>query len=292
MYKSDNEGAVWLPADSGLTFIQITSMVSNWTSIFCGSVGGGIFISNDNGSSWNPVNSGLESTLGSGVVDIYSLTVYNNTVYAGTSEGLFSTTNNGANWTKKTTSDKEISIIVNDSIEAFITPDKFYIYGFEPYSVSPHSLALSGSIIYVGTDSGAVFCFKKTDSVGTLPNGNSYHKITWNKEKLKIPSNSAVTSLLIKGNLILAGTNTGELYIYDSTISSWSPLNSNTHFNSPISCLFYCKDRKIVTGTSGDGNKLFAGSNSGVFISNDSGVNWRLFNNGFNKYKYQITYYN
>ncbi|MFA6457505.1 MAG: T9SS type A sorting domain-containing protein, partial [Bacteroidota bacterium] len=54
---------------------------------------GGIFLTTNNGSNWNEVNSGLTS------MDIYSMAVMDTVIYAGASGGgLFRSTNNGTQW--------------------------------------------------------------------------------------------------------------------------------------------------------------------------------------------------
>jgi hypothetical protein len=46
----------------------------------------------DNGSSWNPVNNGLTN------LNIYSLAISGNNIFAGTLSGIFLSTNNGSSW--------------------------------------------------------------------------------------------------------------------------------------------------------------------------------------------------
>jgi hypothetical protein len=57
---------------------NITSFAINGSNIIAGTNGNGVFLSTNNGTSWNPVNNGLISK------DIQSLAVSGNNVFAGT----------------------------------------------------------------------------------------------------------------------------------------------------------------------------------------------------------------
>ena len=60
----------------------VTSMEFDVSKIYAGTMGDGVMFSIDNGSSWQPINTGI--TTGSSNLSIYSLCLINGTVYAGT----------------------------------------------------------------------------------------------------------------------------------------------------------------------------------------------------------------
>jgi len=91
------------------------------TNLLAGTVGG-VFLSTDNGTSWNAVNTGLTNTY------VLNLTVRNNPaggtdIFAGTSNGLFLSTNNSTSW-------EEIS-------ETWSGGNRFIIYSFVAIEDSP-----------------------------------------------------------------------------------------------------------------------------------------------------------
>ena len=63
------------------------------TKLFASS-GAGVFLSNDNGTTWTGVNSGITNP------DVLSLAVLGTNLFAGTNgDGVYLSTNNGATWT-------------------------------------------------------------------------------------------------------------------------------------------------------------------------------------------------
>jgi hypothetical protein len=68
-------------------------------NLFAGTQAGGVFLSNDNGDSWFPVNTGLMNYMVSCLaVSPFSGGAVTN-LFAGTNHGVFLSTNYGANWT-------------------------------------------------------------------------------------------------------------------------------------------------------------------------------------------------
>jgi photosystem II stability/assembly factor-like uncharacterized protein len=70
----------------------IQCLATNDNSIVAGTYGG-IFISTDNGVTWNIRNNGLTNT------DIRSLAFSGTDIFAGSNGGMFLSTDNGASWT-------------------------------------------------------------------------------------------------------------------------------------------------------------------------------------------------
>ena len=62
------------------------------TNLFAGTVGGGVFLSSNNGTSWTAVNSGLTNSY------VFALATSGTNLFAGTDGGVFLSTNNGTSW--------------------------------------------------------------------------------------------------------------------------------------------------------------------------------------------------
>ena len=70
----------------------IRCLATDGINIFAGTDGNGLFASNDFGSSWYSINTGLSSD------DIWSLNYSNNKLYAGTTNGIYLSIDNGNTW--------------------------------------------------------------------------------------------------------------------------------------------------------------------------------------------------
>ena len=82
MFLSTNNGTSWKAANAGLpkyinVYYQILSLVASGTSLFAGTVGGGVYMSTNNGTSWSAVNTGLTH------LGIHALAVKDTYLFAG-----------------------------------------------------------------------------------------------------------------------------------------------------------------------------------------------------------------
>lgn len=97
-FRSDDAGASWSWAGSGLTNGQTRSLVYDpavLDTLYQATFGGGIFKTTDGGTSWVSVNDGL-ATLNVGALAIDPDTT--DTLYAGTDDGVYKTTDGAATW--------------------------------------------------------------------------------------------------------------------------------------------------------------------------------------------------
>ena len=88
-----------------MTSNLVTALAVSGTNLFAGTMGNGIFLSTDNGTSWIQIDSGLSTNTGNDYVYVYALAIYPNGA-GGTNlfaaqgiHGLFLSTNNGTSWT-------------------------------------------------------------------------------------------------------------------------------------------------------------------------------------------------
>jgi hypothetical protein len=117
---STNNGNTWNPKNSGITTLDVYSIVRKGTLLFAGTVGEGIFVSDDSGDNWTAVNNGLTLP-----VAIRCLETDGTRLYAGTrayttppcsSQGIYISDNDGLTWTQVTngiTTDKSVFCIMH-----------------------------------------------------------------------------------------------------------------------------------------------------------------------------------
>ncbi len=101
IFLSSDSGASWVDASAGLTNKQIASFAASGDGarIFAGSFSDGVFLSTDNGTSWIRMGQGPTEHLINALVELhgpggrpYSY------LYLATTEGVFRSSNGGANW--------------------------------------------------------------------------------------------------------------------------------------------------------------------------------------------------
>ena len=97
----------------GLTTGDVQCLLMNGTYMFAGTDGGGIFLTSNNGTSWNEINNGLQN------LDVRCLAIKGNDIYAGTySGGIFVSSNRGGSWKAANNGLDDLnilSIVINDS---------------------------------------------------------------------------------------------------------------------------------------------------------------------------------
>jgi len=248
------------------------------TNLFASTDGGGVFVSTNDGESWNKVVSGLIN------YHIKCLTVSGNNLIAGTSGGgVFITTNNGISW-KPTNS------------------------GLPP-KANITSLAVSGSNLYVGTLENGIF--------RSTSNGESWTQIHTgevNFPATMYPQLTTINCLAASKANLFAGAGFGILRSTDNGVT-WTAIESVTATGSNVHCIeisgnnIFAGDESNVSlsinnGTSWTkldsgltdivincltvkGSNIFAGTSTdyggGVFRSVNNGKSWtKIGLNGFN----------
>lgn len=227
--------------------------------------GAGVFLSTDNGLTWNQSIEGLTD------LNVVALAADGTNVFAGTaSSGVFLSINNGTSWTAVNT--------------GLTTPNIL-------------SLATDGTNIFAGTDGGGVFL--STDNGGTwtsvntgltntqissliIKNGTNIFAgtlgggvfLSTNNGTSWTAMNTGLTNLNVHclttdGTNIFAGTHLGAgLFLSIDNGGTWTPVNSGLANHDVLS---------ITT----DGTNVFAGTNGGgVFLSTDNGTSWNPVNTG------------
>ncbi len=262
LYESTDKGDSWTKLDSTIRSIPMKTIMVTDTMLFAGSVNQGVYRSLDMGKSWSPVNTGL------GNLSIQSLMTIGDKIYAGTSQGLFSSTNNGNDW-----------ISAGGSL---IGKDITYLTG-------------KGTTIFAGTQNSGLY--RSIDNGNTwillssLPQElitslgfNKKYVLAGTSDNLYMSSNNGDT--WSKANPSSSNGHTSSIYMNDSIIVS---SNKGVVFLSAGDSILW-KSAKDTIGlvypfvtrilVSGNGN-LFAGTyGDGLLKSTDNGEKWFTVNIG------------
>jgi hypothetical protein len=194
----------------------------------------------------------------------YSLIFLGTNIFAGTSGGVYLTTNYGTNWIAKSNG-------LNQSVS---------------------SLAVSGANIFAGTSGGVYLTTNNGTSWAEVNNGlpitgvtslavsganifagTNYYRGVFlstnngtNWTSVGITNYYAIWSLAISGEKIFAGTSNGDVYLSTNNGTNWTSVNIGTYDVYALA----------VSGT----NLFAAGAPAGVLLSTNNGTNWTVVNNG------------
>ena len=258
--------AQWTQTNFPAGISNIQSIVGNGTNLFTGTISNGIFLSNNNGTSWIPVNNGLTSTCW-----VEALAISGNNIFAGThtpelNMGVYLSTNNGSNWTATalslTTAVYEFAvngsnIFAGGLYGVWLTTNNGTSWT-QVLNTSPQhvlSIAINGSTIFAGTDNSKVY--KSTN------NGAS-----WTQVNNGLPSSAyQVQALAISGNTVYAGLLGSGLYRSTDGGANWTSATNGLLLPTLVNSVII------------DGSKIFAG-NGTISLSTDNGQSWTTVNSG------------
>ncbi len=198
LYRSSDNGTTWSTIGAG---IQVMSIASIGNTILAGTWNDGMYRSTDNGNTWwNSTNSSLVNHT------FYSLVVNEGNIFAGTSTGIFRSSDNGINWTAVNSGNVEIhtrhlavdgnTIVAADRNSVYISTDNGQNWATVTHATlnGISSLAIKGDVIFVSTYQGV---FQITN------NGNTWDVVN---TKLITSKSPMVNSLTVNGTHVFAGT--------------------------------------------------------------------------------------
>jgi len=263
IFLSTDNGTSWAQADSGLSNLDVTAFafspvtdrpVPSWgeTNVFAGTYFGRVYLYNGavlpSMASWSEVDSGLINNCGS----VLTLAVYPAgtgaaNLLAGTSNGVFLSTNSGTSWAQCGLANINVSSFASD------------IIGAGPAGGGGLNLFAGtfNSGIYLSTNNGTNWT--PVDSGLT----NTYIRA------LAVSSNGMTGGV----SYIVAGTDNG-LFLSTNSGTSWVKTGLiNTSFVFSVSSL-------AVAVTAPNSTDIFAGTNTGVFLSTNNGQSWSPVNTG------------
>jgi hypothetical protein len=232
----------------------IRDIAIDGNSILAAAYSSGIYISNDNGATWNLSNNGLGNKF------VSTLAVNGNTIYAGTDLGIYTSTDHGSTWNLDSAGIGQATVITIDIHGADVfagTYDGIYHadtggtgWQFKGLlSTSIFCFEFNGSNIFAGTNFGV---FLSTDT------GN-----TWNAVVANGLNNFFVFSMGIRNDSLLVGTAGDGIYVSSDTGNNFVPDTSGFIDLNVFTMLVI-------------GNTVYAGTADGIYYSNGPHTTWSL----------------
>jgi photosystem II stability/assembly factor-like uncharacterized protein len=254
-----NVNAQWVERNNGLWGGQINTLLADGNNLFAGTAGGGIYFSTDKGENW--VRRSDDNVVGYQVSSIWKK---GKNLYS-SSSGLCLSTDDGVTWQTLTYAFGKPNAIVSNDQDIFVgTQNGLFVStdqgsnwasvrDNELKTANVYSLAINESCIFAGTGSGM---FASSD------NGMNWQPI--NNGLNTTPSGPPVTSIVIRGTNIFAGTSGDGVYISTNSGLSWNQINNGLSVGTYIN----------VTSLQINGTNLYATLADGVFLSTNDGASW------------------
>lgn len=168
--------------------IAVNTVLTKGDTILAGTYRGTIYGSIDGGTSWTTMNHGISKSL----YETFSLLSVGNTVYAGTTDGVYVSANWGKTWTR-----------MNNGL---------------PSQEEIVSLTNFGNTVYAATPENGIFF--------TTNSGNN-----WLPDTTGFPKGVPVNTILVDDSVIFAGTNQG-IYLKNLSDVSWKAVNTNIYVHT------------------------------------------------------------
>lgn len=227
---------------------NVTALAVSGPRIFAGTFAGGVFVTANNGDTWDAVNNGLTDPI------IKCLAVKGTTLFAGTAGGgVFRTTDNGATWTEQNTD------LTNTEVNALVTYDGFVIAGTNDGVFLSTNDGNSWIATNVGLENTSISSLVRVNNVllaGTLVGVFRYDTQSpgpWTKASNGITS-FAITALSVADTYVFAATSEN-LFLSKNQGNSWATagIKSNTFVTSVGVPAANGMNVNYLVGTVGDG---------------------------------------
>jgi photosystem II stability/assembly factor-like uncharacterized protein len=134
--------AAWAPAVSGLTSLDVRSLLVDAAGVIYAGTAGGLFASADGGDSWSPKGAGLPAGVDSSISALAADPSAASTLYAGTGVGLFKSGDGGQNWSKLDTGSSFIFSVSAIAVDP-LAPSRVYAAGFKTFACLPFCLPIA-----------------------------------------------------------------------------------------------------------------------------------------------------
>jgi photosystem II stability/assembly factor-like uncharacterized protein len=243
IYRSDDFGTSWSPFGNGLPDIDVTDIVIDRTVapgvLYAGTAGAGVFRRTEPGVAWQAVNTGLTNPN----IEALVLDPTNpNTVFAGTTAGVFLTQDAGATWIPRNGAGNVLAGVRVTALAADVAFASFF----------------------AGTAGSGAF---RTDDAGA----------TWTPINVGLPNVAilTITTLAVdptNPTTVLLGTADQGIFISLDRGGTWAA------FNEGLTTFATSNIREIVVEPTQDA--FFAATEDGVFRRFSGGPSWTLLSSG------------
>lgn len=294
IWKSTNNGSTWTPLTDELPQIGVSGIAvdysdSNTIYIATGdkdagdSYSVGVYKSTDGGLTWNPTGltfSGTNSRAG----DIIIHPTNNQILWCATNNGIYKTTNAGTSWTQVQTgnfSQGNIRLKPGDPNTVYaVSTNRFYrsTNTGDSFAVVLTGLpSTSGRMLLDVTPANAEYIYILSTTTGNALQG-IYRSINggtnWSKTS---GTTDILESTQAYYDLALAVSPTNANELYTGCLNVWKSTNGGTgvtklnNWSNPTGPSYTHADIHYLGF---HGNKLFAGTDGGIYVSEDNGVNF------------------
>ena len=252
IYNSTDEGSNWVqtnPESPGSTLLSLTAV---GTSLYAGTQNAGVIVSSDLGASW--IRTGMTAYF------VYSVFAEGSTLFAGTRDSIYRSTDNGTSW-KASFADSTSYLIYSllsigtdlfagtwgggilrstDNGVTWSASNK----GLDILNV--RELVANGTTLYAGTNNGV---YQSTDM------GSNWHAATIGL------SNMDAHAMTVSGPYLLTATVWGGIARSKDSGASWELANVGM-------------DGYSAYALASSGSNLLVGTNGQIFLSKDNGTTW------------------
>ena len=285
VYKTRDRGVTWERLSEGLTRTRVMNLIIDPelpANVFAGTLADGVYKSPDGGRRWLPHNVGIQKgTISANVNQVVFDPRSSQTLFAGTTVGVFRSTDGGQSWSERMRGMTEINFVVTLAIDP-THPNVMYagttggVYrsidatenwtkinnGLVPDDAKMASMALGVNTLVIDHhNSDTVFAGTTQGLYQTKDRGNSWFHTSKDLEGVY------VSSLVLHPSdphLFYVGTSQG-VYQSPDGGESWNPLNSGLD-NLNIRSVRIDPQNPMV---------LYCGTNgSGLYRSVDGGQSW------------------
>lgn len=260
IFKSTDSASQWSPRGNGLSASTVTALSFDPAmaeTIYAATGGSGVFKSTDGGGVWQLANGDRNAQtpklLGSS--DVRALAFGGNRLYAGTSRGVFSTTDGGLTWNSP-----QLQLATDPNVRAVNQARE----SVRALAVDPSNPAIVYTGVFTGMAGGI---FKSVDSgfTSTLINAG-------------LPNLDSATGLSTVGVQALVAANSTTLYAGTSS-GVFKTTDSGGNWTAKNSGLTDTNVTALVIDPA-NANVVYAGTPGGVFKSTNGGDMWTASNSG------------